>query len=301
MIKNINSMFKLKTSFEIILMEKISKLINIGGSSLNIYDISSNELLAEFKDLKNPSHICISNNNNEIGLINSAGRIAIYDLMELKNIRLDKKNKPETCNILFTPDDKYLVFGDWDGNIYIFDKINTTSFIIAQYKNSMIQSINQENNIYYFLVSPKANEKSGKIEDFIKVIEWKYPFNLNKSKDKRYKINSSDIMKFKSGFLILDDQLKSEILIINYDKNTIITKLHYEGVLKYFSLSNNLNYFCFITDDKVNLYNYKDFTLIKVFELKYACFVNFSNNDDYIILGSWNNGLVLKIEDFLNS
>ena len=233
MIKNkINSIIKLKTSHEILILNDYSKIINIGGSSLNFYDVSTHELLADFKDLKNPSHICISNNNKEIGLINTAGRIAIYNISELKNIQLDKKNKPETCNIHFTPDDKFLVIGDWAGNIYIFDKITTKCSVIAQFNNSMITSIDNENDNYYFLITPKANQKSGKIEDYIKIIEWKYPFNTNKPKDKQFKINSSNKIKFKNDFLILNDQFNHGLLVINYKTNKILTKLKYEGSFK---------------------------------------------------------------------
>ena len=300
MIKNkINSIIKLKTSHEILILNDYSKIINIGGSSLNFYDVSTHELLADFKDLKNPSHICISNNNKEIGLINTAGRIAIYNISELKNIQLDKKNKPETCNIHFTPDDKFLVIGDWAGNIYIFDKITTKCSVIAQFNNSMITSIDNENDNYYFLITPKANQKSGKIEDYIKIIEWKYPFNTNKPKDKQFKINSSNKIKFKNDFLILNDQFNHGLLVINYKTNKILTKLKYEGSFKDFSLSNNLEFLCLITDDKINLFNFKDLSIVKEYNMKYACFVDFSKNNEYIILGSWNTGIIIKIDDFI--
>ncbi len=219
--------------------------------------------------------------------------------MNKKLSNIDKRNKIETCGVEYSPDDNYLIIGDWNGNIYLFDKHTSIVKILLRFDDSMVESIIKNNETYYFLICPKADKTTGKIGKNIKIIEWKYPFDKYKPIEFNFQINSSTILRYKQGVFIINDHFNKEVLF--YDQNKKIKhRINYKGVLKDMSISNTLEYFALIFDDTIQIYNLNKYSLIKEENLKYACFVDFTLRDEYILIGSWNIGLVIKVLDFIS-
>ena len=216
----------------------------------------------------------------------------------MSKVLIDKKLKSETCNILFTPDDKYLVIGDWNGTIYLFNKATRKYKALAHNKDYMIQSMTCKNDIFYFLTTPIADEISGEVSDAINIVTWRYPFEKNKPEKKTYKVPAGNVIEAKGDYLFLNND--DEIVMINPSKGRVIKRVKFDGRVKYFSLSDDMKYLSVIIDNKVRLYEFKKIKPVREIEMKYGCFINF-HCDKYLLLGSWNSGHVYSISDFFST
>lgn len=122
----------------------------------------------------------ISNDNSILAIKNCSGKISLWDIKNkvlIKNFPM-KKLPGENC--LFSPDDRYLVDADVDGNIMVIDKETLTFKVINKYCGSMINGItfNYDTNEFIFSFLEKNTDLSMAKTKKHAVI-WKYPFEEN--------------------------------------------------------------------------------------------------------------------------
>ena len=273
-------------------------LFYINNTSLKIRDLISKSKEISFKDVTRPSYICLSNQQEEVAIVTASGQFAVYNFITNEKILIDKRSKHETCNIKFSPDDKYLITGDWNGNIYMLDKKNIKVSLLMTINNSMIVNINSINDTFYFLITPKADLESGKIEKKISLLQWKYPFQQD-YEIINFDFYSSNMICTKNEFIIIDNHFDKELNVYDISKNKIKSKLKFNDAIEYFTLSNNLKYLSVISNKKVCLYQFNSLKPICNYSLNYPCYVNFSDDSKYILIGSWESGLVLEVEEFI--
>lgn len=98
------------------------KLIAVAGGSVRIFDSSNGQQLGErIKILQYPAYLAFSRDSRFLAIKNTSGHIAVFDTLDNCVVCKNKITNVEGCGIYFTPDDRYVVTGDWDGNILIFD------------------------------------------------------------------------------------------------------------------------------------------------------------------------------------
>ncbi len=136
-------------------MKTIHKLIKAIGVT-----VSSDESLAllyynsavlyntkDFSELWNfkiPSYTTsavISNNNSMIAIKNVTGNISIWDINSQSLLKNFHMKRIEGSNCLFTPDDRYMVDADKNGNVMLIDIVNLSFKVIKTYEYCMINGI----------------------------------------------------------------------------------------------------------------------------------------------------------------
>jgi hypothetical protein len=91
--------------------------------------------------------------------------------------------------------------------------------------------------------------------------------------------------------VILDGQFK-EIL-----KKVNLSDKDYPDAIGYFQhihLSNNGEYIIITFSESVLILRYSDLEIILVEKIQYACFAEFSTDNRFILLGTWENGYILE-------
>ncbi len=102
---------KFRKSFEI-KMSPDGKYISHNGGSVNLIDTENYTLVANFRDIKYPNHLCYSYDSKLLAVKSTQRKIAIYDLENQKLIniyRLKRNSQPQDCGFCFTVDNKYIL------------------------------------------------------------------------------------------------------------------------------------------------------------------------------------------------
>lgn len=84
------------------------------------------------------------------------------------------------------------------------------------------------------------------------------------------------------------------------NKRQYSRRLKLEDYIKHLAWSHDDKYLAVVCGEKVKLLNFEDFSIVKQIQLQYACFVDFTACGKFILIGSWNKGYFLTMEDFLN-
>lgn len=292
--------FKTKMAFEFRISKDFKLLAHITGSALILIDIDTGKEIVQFKDFKHPSSIAFANNSQSIALKTTSGKIGIYNIEELKLLKSFVPTKQEGCNFFFSPDDQYLIDADWNGSIVTIDLSTNKIEIIRQYKTYIVESIDYKDNKFLFLISPSANHDTGRVDRDVILLEWEYPFNVNNPIEIIMPHNWQRIVKYshKSNLIAIDE--KEELCIYNLESRKAINRIKFTEHIKDFAWSHDDKHFAIVWGDKIQLYNFDDFSLKKEIQMQYSCFVDFSTCGRFILISSWNRGYFLTMEDFFN-
>lgn len=151
---------KLKGEGHQMLMSPDQKIIAVAGGSVRLFSSLDGKQLGEnITVLKYPHYLAFSHDSRFLAIKNTSGHIAVFDTLGNCIVCKNKITNVEGCGIYFTPDDKYIVTGDWDGNILIFDWTENRYRILKKLIGSQRKIL--INNIQYiypdtfiFMVSP---------------------------------------------------------------------------------------------------------------------------------------------------
>ncbi|MGE8204695.1 YncE family protein [Heyndrickxia sp. NPDC080065] len=307
---HMNLIKKFKTSFQIKFSNDYRFLCHLMGSKTIVYDSNSWEKIAELSKPKNPSCIQFSQNNDYLYIKNTIGTICMYDTSEFQLIKTIKSNKKvhfvegdfALTNAPFTILDtlktkcgnqlalvnidsgEYKILTDFDDSITLFDY------------HHMIPS---ENSYLFTLsyVSNKTDSREYKLlkvsnvnsEPSITIIENQLNLHWNSAiYDSIHQvyilINNFEITIMDSTF---DNVLKQKTILENNNDTD-------KGYFYHINQSNNGQFIILTYSNQIYILRYDDLQVIRVENLPYACLAQFSDNNQYLLIGTWNNGYILE-------
>lgn len=297
--------FKFTSAYEIKKSPDNRYFATIGGT-VAIWDASTGKKITSFGQLKNPSHLNFSNSGKSLVVKNTSGKIALFDMDELKHLKSCTPTKEEGCEIYFTPDDKYLVSADWDGNIYTIDIKGGKTKILRSDKAVYItkkfltfeRKVMQKDRIMYrkLYFDSITNEFI-----FNGSLVWKYPFNKNEPKPVHHeygmaynKINrcyATTIIGNKVNKLLIKDEISDELLYESIVYNTNGQKAPIENVAwspdgKTLALvARTGEYFQDNIYHTVQLFEYPNFNIIGEYKIPFAWFIEFTQDSKQLLIG----------------
>ena len=305
--------YKFTSSYEI-KKSPDNKYFATAGSSIAIWDANTGKKIISFGQLKNPYHLNFSHSGKLLAAKNTSGKVALFDMIELKHLKSYVPTKSEGCELYFTPDDKYIVSADWDGYIYIVDiKTGLTEIISSGHR--MFNSLQHDNftNQYTFHTN---NIIKGKFQ--YEVITWKYPFDKNEPIFTQYKhdyvyvayscankCNAVIIRGIPNELILMDENCKKVIkkldVLNRKGKKSNVEKVTWSTDGKFLALIADA-YIC-RNDNfmyEVQIIEFDSFNIIDNHLLPNACFIELSKDGKQLFVGGWNNGYYYDLSSSAN-
>ncbi|WP_282156298.1 hypothetical protein [Cytobacillus gottheilii] len=183
-----------------------------------------------------------------------------------------------------------------NGDITVLTQLNDSinyayynQFIEAEraYLFTLVYEITDKYNDEY-IVRKIVKVKEPLNNEAIEVIEnseiWDWNFILFNS------IHNSFIVVERYDIIMLDAQFNEIIKRVKLS-DKVSPEL---GVFHYIHLSNDGQFIILTYSKRVIILRYEDLEPIVVEEIQYACFGEFSSDDRFILIGTWNNGYILE-------
>ncbi|WP_141770109.1 hypothetical protein [Bacillus sp. OV322] len=305
-----NLIKKLKTSYQIKLSNNHRFLCHTMGSKTIVFDSSSWEKIAELSKPKDPGYTQFSQNDNYLYIKRTIGAFCVYDTEGFQLVKTLKSNK------------KYgFVEGDFvvtNTPFLILDTLKTKNGqqlalinidkgehrILTEFEDSTTTLINYNQyiknaNSYLFTLSYE-NHEGYRVNKIVKV---KDPLNTGSIKV----MENSEIWHWKS--VIYCSSYNTYIVVDNYEvfildgqfeeilKTVCLSEQDYPDHLGYFQhlhQSNDGRYIILTYSQTVLILRYDDLKPIVVEKIRYACFGEFSSDDLFLLIGTWENGYILE-------
>jgi hypothetical protein len=279
-----------------------------------IYDFDSFKVISQFTEVKNPSYMQFSLDNKFLAVKSTSGEIGLLSLESNSFIRKFKyfKEAGDGSNINFTPDNQFIIDGDWVGNIRLIDIHDGSITIVNTNDNTKIKSIeyDEKENVFHihkFYLGGKGITD----ESYHSVSRWKYNLNEKKlipldetnklsrigneliyNKEKKYYINIQYLLpKYK----------QREIVLYNYMLDSVILRRNITGeVINYYtnsSISKNGAYFGIVFANKVQIYSTEEFKLEKEIDIEFPKHIDFTFDNKYFYITTQNgNAYIYKLD-----
>lgn len=299
---------KLKTSYCIRVSGDNRFLCHNMGSKTIVYDFNSWEKIVELTKPKHPNYMRFSNNNKYLLVKSTTGTICIYETTNfqlIKTIPSNKKFKIVEGDLNCTQDGLMILDAIETNDGQQISSINMESGkceILTEFENSMTMiSYNQfvsSENSHLFTMSYVNKKTNYREYNIIKITE---PIKKESIELLRHpEIFAWEAVIFDAihnVYLLV--AAHNEIFILDSEFKTVLRKGYVEGLkrtsyFKHIHLSNNGKYIVITYNDSIYILRYEDLTTILVESIPYACFAEFSRNDQYLLVGTWENGYILE-------
>ncbi|GHV08538.1 hypothetical protein FACS189485_20140 [Spirochaetia bacterium] len=299
---------KIKQSFEVRFTEDSNNCITI-GRDVNFYDIQSGEKIWKVHPLSNPSHLALSPDNNFIAVKNTSGELKILNKKD-GSIMNDFifSCEGEGCNIEYSLDGKFIVNGSWSGLIKIIDSKNGNINKQFYFNGEMIVGIlkDQYKNIWYSVHQPKA-KFSDKPSENNYIVKWTWPFG--DIQPVKLPIDFKEIYHAKlsvsNNYICFIDhfRMRNEIVVANINNYKTIWKNSFErtGSGGAVCWSKDDKYIAAVQKGGITIYESMTGKMVSFYDITYPCDIDFSNNNEYIALGSWENGIISEINNIIKN
>lgn len=297
-------------------METIKKLTHAIGLTISndeklaflfhrmavLYDAENFSEIWSFKVPQYTSNAAISNNNKLLATKNVFGRISLWSIESKKLIKNFPMKRVEGENILFSPDDRYLVDADFNGNIMVINIADLSFQVIKTYDDCMINGIsfNEKTAEFIFTFLEKFTIKNMHSERNNKhVVIWKYPFKENNPL--QYLLPEevgrfSPIKKISNSDNYYSYNEKELIILDNRFEIKSRAPLKVDYAFKPVLCSKEGKYIASVKHG-INLYCLKSLDFIANYFVKGALGAAFIDGDKKMIVAGRNGSYVLEIEE----
>ena len=303
---------KFKTSYQIKFSNDYRFLCHTMGSKTIIYDTNSWEKIKELSKPNHPGFIHFSDNDEYLYIKNTSGTLYLYETVGFELIKTIKSNKKyQLVEADFALTNTSLVILDTlntkDGNqLALINMENGDIRVLTQFKDSInyayYNQFIEAERAYLFTLVYEITDKYNDEYIVRKIVKVKEPLN-NEAIEV---IENSEIWDW--NFILFNSIHNSFIVVERYDIimldaqfNEIIKRVKLSdkvspelGVFHYIHLSNDGQFIILTYSKRVIILRYEDLEPIVVEEIQYACFGEFSSDDRFILIGTWNNGYILE-------
>ncbi|SMQ77933.1 hypothetical protein SAMN05444673_3148 [Bacillus sp. OV166] len=304
-----NLIKKFKTSYQLKLSNNQCFLSHTMGSKTIVFDSRSWEKIAELSKPKNPGYIQFSQNDDYLYIKSTIGTICVYETDGFQLIKTIKSNKKfqfveadfALTNIPFlildtlkTKEGRQLALINIDKGEYTLLTDIEDSLTLIDYKHFIqtessflftLSYVNNEDYRVHKILKVKEPINKGSIEVIENSEIWYWESILYSS------IHNVYIVVHNYDVVILDGQFKKIYKKVN------LSDKDYPGYFGYFQhihLSNDGQLIIITYSETVLILRYDDLATIVVEKIQYACFGEFSNDDRFILIGTWENGYILE-------
>lgn len=284
------------------------------SDEITLYNTNNYTEILSFNEIKEINHVIFSHNNDLLAVKSSLGVIGVYDL---KKMQFMKSYTPECdsgdgCNIFFTPDDKYIIDGDWEGNIRLINLENDHVKIIKKFDNSKVQNIEYDSidKSYHVFIHYRGSFSLYEPSyNFVSI--WNYDDNnllwvydtrhINRitpltrikydCKRKRY----VDIQKNRNH--------KYELIVVDNSFSKIISRVPFDiisSILEKIVFSPSYDYLFAYINKTLYIMNGENYDILKSF--KFEGNIEFSSDEELLtICTSKGDGYITTIKDLLSN
>lgn len=310
-------MFKIiktvKTSYQIKFSNTGRFLVHTLGTKTIVYDKKSWEQIQELVKPSNPGTIKFSKNDDYLYIKNTVGTLYVYETNQFQVVKVIKSNRkyqllegdfalmdiPFVILDIVEKDEKKelvlinLEIGEFNSLFKFEDSITAVSF------NQFIET----ERTFLFTTYYLNNERTL----FSKIIKVKDPQNtlsvelvenhiLDNWEGIVYNSLYNGYIAVKSNKLFLITSNFKDVLI---EREIVIDETINElGYFQYINQSENEKYIILTYSEVVIVIEAFNLNVVLIEKLKYACFAEFNLDDEYILIGTWNKGYVIKNELF---
>lgn len=174
-------LYEFKNGCSDLVLTPDGKYAAVISSCVQLYQMPDMQLVFEFKKPQYPSSIAFSNNSKLLAIRNTFGEIAVINIERLKIVKRFNDNNKEGADILFSPDDRFIVTSDWTGNIFTIDVIEDEVVVLRHYPEHMVHSVKYNPLTMKFLFVIVSVQTDNHIQTMTEksnlIVEIKYPFN----------------------------------------------------------------------------------------------------------------------------
>jgi hypothetical protein len=304
-----NLIKEFKTSYQIKISNSHRFLCRTMGSKTFVYDTGSWEKIAVLSKPNHPGDVHFSTDSEYLYIKSITGAIWMYDTAEFKLVKMMKANKITEGDFALTNNpiiildtvktklenqlalinlntSKYELLTDFQEPITLFDYHH---FIPNEQSHLFTLSyVNEKTNYreYKLLkVSEDVNNPSVKLIENPLHLYWEQESVMFDSTHQVYIL----ITDYE---LIVVDSTFSKVLrkksILEYGNRDDI------GYFEHIHQSENGQWIIVIYSQGVFIFRYEDLQLLLAENIQYVCFAEFSQQDQYLLIGTWNKGYVLE-------
>ncbi len=279
-----------------------------------IYEFDSFKIISQFAEIKNPSYIQFSPDNKLLAIKSTSGAIGLFSLESYSFLRKFKyfREGGDGSNIYFTPDNQFIIDGDWLGNIRLINIDDGLITILDKNENTMIKRIEYDEKGRVFHIQKfYRGGISITDESYHSVSRWKYSKNEKKifpldESNKLSRIGNELVYNIEKRYYI-NIHIKSpknkqrEIVLYNYRLDSVMCRKHITGeVINYYtnsSISGDGNYFGIVFANKVQIYSTDEFKLEKEIDVEFPKHIEFTFDNKYFyITNQKGNAYIYKID-----
>lgn len=272
------------------------------SNKIYVYRVENMESAAIFGQIKNPVHLQFSNNSALLAVKTTSGRVGIYDLNSLTYLKSYTPTMEEGCNLVFSACNRFIVSGDWEGNITMIDLENARTTVLKNYRDCMIDYVayNIDDDAAVFLITRKSSFLRSHYPFFIK---WKFPFLENDPVNIELTAPRLEWKKIiynctQKCYILCDDS--NTLVIMDSNLKKILYKVIPAEVrnLESMDLSADGRYIAVADLNRfVRIYGLPDFRCVKEYPLAGSLHVEFSSDGRYLLIGTARNGYFIDVED----
>ncbi|OCA92567.1 hypothetical protein [Pseudobacillus wudalianchiensis] len=301
---------KLKTSYVMKVAQKRRLLSHTMGSKTVIYDTDSWEKVTELFKPKHPGNIMFSKDNNYFYIKSTTGAFCVYGTIDFKLIKSiqSSKSRQFTEGSFALTDDPFIIIDTiqtkFGNQLAVIDVNEGSHKVITDFEDSITlfdyhQYVADES--YHLFTVSYVNPNT----DFREYKLLKIDLSSQDIVSLRHpNISYWDSLIFSSvhkSYIMIHDN--HDLIISDYSfKKVLKRKTLFEGQKKqeevgYFRHINQSpdgNYIIVTYSEMVIIIRYADLEIVRVEALPSACFGEFSEDNQYLLIGTWTNGYVLK-------
>jgi WD40 repeat protein len=304
-----NLVKKLKTSYQLVMSNNKKLLCHTMGRRTVIFNTETWEKVAELLEPKNPSYVYFSEDDELLYIKSTVGTVCVYDTERFQLITTIKSKRS---------------FQIVEGNFAILDDPLTILDLLKINNKKQVCTLNIETGKYQVITEVKGTHI--KLHQFV-ADDSSYLYTLSdlegeegwlvqklvKLKDPLTKPTYSivDSLKFSNWEKVFYEPVHRVYIFLHREYKLTFMDADLETILREDSLldkginkldeyfvhihaSYNGKYIVLTTIKRVIILNFDDLIPVFIKNLEYACFAEFSKNDTYLLVGSWNNGYVLE-------
>ncbi|MRX73434.1 hypothetical protein GJU40_14910 [Bacillus lacus] len=299
---------KLQPSFQVKLSRKHRLLCHTMASKTIVYDTNSWEKTFELSK-KNPGYIKFSRNNGYFYIKNTTGTIYMYNTEEFDLIKTVKSNKAYKMiegdfgltkdefiilDTVQTKNGKQLALINAKDNKYqiltSFEDLNT----ILYYHHYVL-----DENSHYFTISQVDKDSDMRVNKLLKVKEETNGSVITVSTHPELSywnsliynsIHQVYIVIKERNLVIVDSNFK---MILN-KKSIVENEQQIVGYFLHVHQSANGKFIIVTYSEQIFIIRFQGLQVIVTERVPYPCFAEFSEDDDYLLIGTWENGYVLE-------
>lgn len=288
---------KFKKSYEIKMSPNSKYIGHFSSSAVSLFDAENNLQIADFRDVKYPSHITFSSDSKLLAVKSNQKKIAVYDLEKLELIKMfniKKNSQPQDFGFCFTYDKKYIL-----NLVYTNDLLGYISKI-------NVETLHEE----------RFFEGSTCVFTYIQYIEAKEQYlitGFDRTIDEGININfimwysATDNsferinLDFEIHQIVYHEETKTFVgwelggQSLKVISNDFINEIPEDEYIILVAFSKNGRYIAVVLSKTVNIYEYPKVKLICAINNKNNCYAEFSPDDKHILIGAWGNGYIYKL------